>query len=176
MNHQTSQNGEQLAPFTHTHECLHTHSHLTHTHTHTHTHILSLLLLPQCKMDPDTAEPQDTLTPKAQQLIQDLGSQNTKVFNIVAEPDKAVVEAIRKELHKVNEENTFQAQRVCIPCTVLVELTSLVSMRVWRLWASFFKLCIYYILNTFVFLCVNPIKVLTCIVLFNCKKTKNVQP
>ena len=33
MNHQTSQNGEQLAPFTHTHECLHTHSHLTHTHT-----------------------------------------------------------------------------------------------------------------------------------------------
>ena len=32
-NHQTSQNGEQLAPFTHTHECLHTHSHLTHTHT-----------------------------------------------------------------------------------------------------------------------------------------------
>ena len=111
-NHQTSQNGEQLAPFTHIHECLRTHSYLTHTHTHS----LSLLLLPQCKMDPDTREPQDTLTPKAQQLIHDLGSQKTNVFEIVAEPDKAVVEAIRKGLHKVNEEVTSQARRVCIPC------------------------------------------------------------
>ena len=84
-------------------------------------------------MDPDTGEPQDTLTPKAQQLIQDLGSQKTSVFEIVAEPDKAVVEAIRKGLHKVNEKVTSQARRVCIPCTVLVELTSLVSMRDWRL-------------------------------------------
>ena len=83
-------------------------------------------------MDPYTGEPQDTLTPKAQQLIQDLGSRNTKVFDIVAEPDKAVVEAIRKGLRKVNEEVTSQARRVCIPCTVLVELTSLVSMRDWR--------------------------------------------
>ena len=121
MNYQTSQNGEQLAPFTHTHECLHTHSHLTHTP-------LSLsLLLPQCEMDPETGEPQDTLTPTAQQLIQDLGSRNTKVFDIVAELDKAVFEAIRKGLRKVNEKETFQARRVCIPCTVLVELTSLVS-------------------------------------------------
>ena len=32
VNHQTSQNGEQLAPFTHTYECLHT-PHLTHTHS-----------------------------------------------------------------------------------------------------------------------------------------------
>ena len=113
MNHQTSQNGEQLAPFTHTHECLHTHSHLTHTPTLS---LLLLLLLPQCKMDPETGKPQDTLTPKAQQLIQDLGSRNTKVFDIVAEPDKAVHEAIQKGLRKVNEEDTFQARRVCIPC------------------------------------------------------------
>ena len=84
-------------------------------------------------MDPDTGEPQDTLTPKAQQLIQDLGSRNTKVFEIVAEPDKAVCEAIRKGLRKVNEEDTFPAQRVCIPCTLLVELTLLVSMGVWRI-------------------------------------------
>ena len=84
-------------------------------------------------MDPNTGEPLNTLTPKAQQLIQDLGSRNTKVFDIVAEPDKAVGEAIQKGLRKVNEEDTSQAQRVCIPCTVLVVLTSLVSMRVWRL-------------------------------------------
>lgn len=84
-------------------------------------------------MDPETGEPQDTLTPKAQQLIQDLGSQNTKVFEIVAGPDDAVREAIRKGLHEVNKKETSQARRVCIPCTVLVELTSLVSMRVWRL-------------------------------------------
>ena len=67
-------------------------------------------------MDPYTGEPQDTLTPKAQQLIQDLGSRNTKVFDIVAEPDKAVVEAIQKGLRKVNEKVTSQARRVCIPC------------------------------------------------------------
>ena len=128
MNHQTSQNGEQLAPFMHTHEYLHTHSHLTHTPT------LSLsLLLPQCKMDPDTGDPQNTLTPKAQQLIQELGSWNTKVFDIVAQKDKAVFDAIQKGLDMVNEGNTFQAQRVCIPCTVLVELTSLLSIRIWRL-------------------------------------------
>ena len=67
-------------------------------------------------MDPYTGEPQDTLTPKAQQLIQDLGSRNTKVFDIVAEPDKAVVEAIRKGLRKVNAKVSSQARRVCIPC------------------------------------------------------------
>ena len=96
------------------------------TYTTPNTHPLCLSLpLPQCKMDPDTREPQDTLTPKAQQLIQDLGSRNTKVFDIVAGPDKAVHEAIQKGLR--NEEEIFQAWRVCIPCTVLVELTLLVS-------------------------------------------------
>jgi len=69
-------------------------------------------------MDPDTGEPQDTLTPKAQQLIQDLGSQKTKVFEIVTQEDEAVFDAIRKGLRKVNEEDTSQAQRVCIPCVL----------------------------------------------------------
>ena len=74
-------------------------------------------------MDPGTEEL--TLTPEAKKLIQALGSQKTKVFEIVAEQDKAVFEAIWKGLHKVNEEDTFRAQKVCIPCTVLVVLTSL---------------------------------------------------
>ena len=63
-------------------------------------------------MDPGTEEL--TLTPEAKKLIQALGSQKTKVFEIVAEQDKAVFEAIRKGLHKVNEEDTFRAQKVCI--------------------------------------------------------------
>ena len=84
-------------------------------------------------MDPDTGEPLDTLTPTAKRLIQDLGSQKTSVFEIVTQEDQAVFDAIQKGLDKANEENTSQAQRVCIPCTVLVELTSLLSMRIWRL-------------------------------------------
>ena len=77
-------------------------------------------------MDPDTEEL--TLTPEAKKLIQALGSQRTKVFEIVSQEDEAVFGAIRKGLHKVNKEDTFQAQRVCIPCTVLVMLTSLLSV------------------------------------------------
>jgi len=42
-----------------------------------------------------------------------------------------VFTAIQEGLDKANESATSQAQMVCIPCTVLVELTSLLSMRVW---------------------------------------------
>ena len=82
-------------------------------------------------MHPNTGEPQDTLTPKAKQLIQDLGSRNTKVSDIIAQEDQAVFTAIQEGLDKANKCATSKAQMVCIPCIVLVELTLLLSMRVW---------------------------------------------
>ena len=73
-------------------------------------------------MDPDTGEPQDTLTPKAKQLIENLGSKNTRVFDILAQEDKAVFDAIEKGLEKVNEDDRFQAKRVCVLYNVLTSL------------------------------------------------------
>lgn len=81
---------------------------LIHTHNHTHTFLLS-----QCQLDcPDTGKPLDTLTPQAQQHIQDLGSRNTKVSEIIGQKDQAVFTAIQKGLDKVNQSATSQAKRV----------------------------------------------------------------
>ena len=104
-----------------THACTHartharthtrTHAH-THTYTHTHTHT-------QCEMDPDTGKSLDTLTPQAKQLIQDLGSQNTKVSEIVAQEDRAVFTAIQEGLDRANEHATSRAQKVDIPLDMM---------------------------------------------------------
>ena len=67
-------------------------------------------------MHPDTGEPQDTLTPKAKQLIQDLGSQSTKVLEIIAQEDKAVFTAIQEGLDKTNDHATSNAMKVSLPC------------------------------------------------------------
>ena len=82
-------------------------------------------------MDPDTREPEDTLVPQAQQLIQKCGSHNTSICEIVIQQDKAVFKAIQEGLDKINED---QAQRVCLPCNIYIpaELTSLLFMRVGR--------------------------------------------
>ena len=74
-------------------------------------------LLPQCEKE-DTGEPLDTLTLHAQHQIQDLGSHNTEVFAIVSQPDKVVFKAIQEGLDKINKDNTFEAQRVCLPCNI----------------------------------------------------------
>ena len=129
MTHITRQNNKQLffwtllahnlgcPPFIHTH----THTH-THTHeciilsTHSYLHTLRSPLLSQCDMHPDTGEPQDTLTPKAKQLIQDLGSQNTRISEIIAQEDRAVFTAILKEIDKANEHATSNAMKVGLPC------------------------------------------------------------
>ena len=54
----------------------------------------------------------DTLTPQVQQLIQNIGSRNTKVSEIVAQEDRAVFTAIQEGLDKANEHATSRAQRV----------------------------------------------------------------
>ena len=65
-------------------------------------------------MDPDTGKSLDTLTPQARQLIQNVGSHNTKVSEIVAQEDRAVFTAIQEGLDKANEQATSRAQRVSI--------------------------------------------------------------
>ena len=65
-------------------------------------------------MDPDTGSPLDTLTPQTQQLIQDLGSQNTKVSKIIAQ-DRAVFAAIQEGLDRANQHATSRARKVGIP-------------------------------------------------------------
>ena len=102
---------------THTHTRAHTHVHThtcTHTRAHTHTHTHNPLF-PQCEMDPDTGKSLDTLTPQAQQLIQNVGSRNTKVSEIVAQEDRAVFTAIQEGLDRANEQATSRAQRVGVP-------------------------------------------------------------
>ena len=84
-------------------------------------------------MDLDTGKPKDTLNPHAQHQIQALGSHNTKVSEIVIQQDTDVFKAIKEGLDKVNEDNTAQAQRVCLPCIILAELISLLFMRVGRI-------------------------------------------
>ena len=69
-------------------------------------------------MDPKTAEFLDTLSPKAQQMIQALGSRSTKVSEILQKEDRAVFTAIQEGLDKANEHATSQAQMVGIPVHV----------------------------------------------------------
>ena len=69
-------------------------------------------------MDKDTEKPLDILTPQAQQMIKTLGSQNTKISEIIAQEDRAVFTAIQKGVDRVNECATSQAQKVVTPCNL----------------------------------------------------------
>jgi len=73
---------------------------------------LTCLMTLKCEMDPDTGEPKDSLIPQARQMIENLGSRNTKVSEIVAEEDRAVFTAIQEGLDRANEAATSRAQRV----------------------------------------------------------------
>ena len=137
MTHMTSKNGKELAFWTllaHNLGCpsLHTCTHIniyilcsylcTQIITLPFTHTCFLFPLPQCEMNPDTGEPQDTVTKHTKQLIQALGSHNTKISEIVVQQDKAVFTAIWKGLDRV------KVQKVCIPCNTLADLASLLFM------------------------------------------------
>lgn len=69
-------------------------------------------------MDKDTEKPLDILTPQAQQMIKTLGSQNTRISEIIAQEDRAVFTAIQKGVDRVNERATSQAQKVGTPCNL----------------------------------------------------------
>ena len=59
----------------------------------------------------------DNLTPHAQQLIQTLGSHNTKVSEIVSQKDRTVFDAIQEGLDRANEHATSETQWVSTPCS-----------------------------------------------------------
>ena len=63
-------------------------------------------------MDPDTAEPLDTLAPLAQQAIEALGSRCTTVSGVIDSKDRAVFSAITEGLERANKHATSNAQKV----------------------------------------------------------------
>lgn len=63
-------------------------------------------------MDPNTAEPLDTLTPLARQAIELLGSRCTTVSGVIDSKDRAVFSAITEGLERANKLATSNAQKV----------------------------------------------------------------
>ena len=63
-------------------------------------------------MNPDTAEPEDDISPNAVKLIAALGSSCTKVSEIIQQKDEKVFKAIQAGLDRANENATSRAQRV----------------------------------------------------------------
>ena len=64
-------------------------------------------------MDPDTAEPLDTLAPLAKRAIEELGSRCTTVSDVVMSRDPVVFSAISEGLARVNNAAVSNAQKVC---------------------------------------------------------------
>ncbi|XP_071584087.1 long-chain-fatty-acid--CoA ligase ACSBG2 isoform X1 [Heliangelus exortis] len=73
---------------------------------------LAMLLTLKCKVDVETGEPGDDLTPEAVEYCQKVGSKATKVSEIISSKDKAVYSAIQKGISAVNERAVSNAQKV----------------------------------------------------------------
>lgn len=63
-------------------------------------------------MDPDTAEPLDTLAPLAKLAIEQLGSRCTTVSSIVDSKDRMVFSAVTEGLERANKHAVSNAQKV----------------------------------------------------------------
>ncbi|XP_019359943.1 PREDICTED: long-chain-fatty-acid--CoA ligase ACSBG1 [Gavialis gangeticus] len=79
---------------------------------------LSILLTLKSTLDPETSEPTDYLTEEAREFCQKIGSNATKVSEIVATKDKAVYQAIQDGITKVNINATAKVQ--CIQKWVIL--------------------------------------------------------
>lgn len=64
-------------------------------------------------MDPETAEPLDTLAPLAKLAIKELGSDCTTVSDVIKSRDPIVFSAIAEGLERANEAAPSNAQKVC---------------------------------------------------------------
>ncbi|XP_044274953.1 long-chain-fatty-acid--CoA ligase ACSBG2 isoform X2 [Varanus komodoensis] len=73
---------------------------------------LGMLMTLKCKVNLDTGEPEDELTPEAIELLHKLGSKATKVSDIVNSKDAAVFTAIQKGVSLVNDHATSNAQKI----------------------------------------------------------------
>ncbi|KAJ6654453.1 hypothetical protein lerEdw1_006874 [Lerista edwardsae] len=73
---------------------------------------LRILRLLQCKVNLETGEPEDSLTPDAIEFCQKLGSKSTRVSDIVGGKDPAVYAAIQKGITLVNDRAISNAQKI----------------------------------------------------------------
>ncbi|XP_069046824.1 long-chain-fatty-acid--CoA ligase ACSBG1 isoform X1 [Lepisosteus oculatus] len=73
---------------------------------------LSMLLTLKCVCNPETTEPTDELSLEAVEFCQQVGSQATKVSDIIGGRDKAVYQAIQEGIERVNKRATSNAQRI----------------------------------------------------------------
>uniref|UniRef100_A0A673CQW9 Long-chain-fatty-acid--CoA ligase ACSBG1 n=1 Tax=Sphaeramia orbicularis TaxID=375764 RepID=A0A673CQW9_9TELE len=73
---------------------------------------LSMLLTLKCCSDMETMEPTEDLSLEAVEFCRQLGSQTTKVSDIVEGKDKEVYQAIQEGIDRVNSTATSNAQRI----------------------------------------------------------------
>ncbi|XP_069482845.1 long-chain-fatty-acid--CoA ligase ACSBG2-like isoform X2 [Ambystoma mexicanum] len=73
---------------------------------------LSMLITLKCTIDPITLEPKDELTPEAIKFCQQLGSQSTRVSEVVCSKDPLIYKAIQEGLDRVNHRAVSRAQKV----------------------------------------------------------------
>ncbi|XP_063053819.1 long-chain-fatty-acid--CoA ligase ACSBG1 [Engraulis encrasicolus] len=73
---------------------------------------LSMLLTLKCLSNTETMEPTDELSLEVVEFCQALGSQATRVSDIIGGRDKAVYQAIQEAIGRVNARATSNAQRI----------------------------------------------------------------
>ncbi|XP_025049260.1 long-chain-fatty-acid--CoA ligase ACSBG2-like [Alligator sinensis] len=73
---------------------------------------LSMLLTLKCKVDPESGAPLDELSPEALQFCRELGSQATRVSEVLSMQDPAVYQAIQQGVERVNQRAPSRAHRV----------------------------------------------------------------
>ncbi|XP_059581392.1 long-chain-fatty-acid--CoA ligase ACSBG2 isoform X2 [Alligator mississippiensis] len=73
---------------------------------------LSMLLTLKCQVDPVSGAPLDELSPEAVQFCRELGSQATRVSEVLSTRDPAVYQAIQQGMERVNQRALSRAHRV----------------------------------------------------------------
>ncbi|XP_069482633.1 long-chain-fatty-acid--CoA ligase ACSBG2-like [Ambystoma mexicanum] len=73
---------------------------------------LSMLLTLKCIVDVNSLEPKDDLTPDVIEFFQQVGSNATRVSEVVNSRDPAIYDAIQKGIDRVNQKATSNAQKI----------------------------------------------------------------
>ncbi|XP_066557909.1 long-chain-fatty-acid--CoA ligase ACSBG1 isoform X2 [Amia ocellicauda] len=73
---------------------------------------LSMLLTLKCVCNPETTEPTDELSLEAIEFCQRIGSQSTKVSDVIGGRDKVLYQTIQEGIDRVNRRATSNAQRI----------------------------------------------------------------
>lgn len=73
---------------------------------------LNFIPPPQCKVNPESGDPEDELTPDAIEFCRKVGSNATRVSEIAGGKDRAVHNAIQEGINAVNKVANSNAQRI----------------------------------------------------------------